>query len=103
MRRDGRRASARVGGVGQRDEHEEQHQELGVAEVVFEHARRRASRPPRRAPPAASDGSDDVLRSRPEVARAAITMNQSQIAERRQAALGGDLQRHVVQVRVALA
>ena len=72
-------AGGALGGVGQRDEDEEQHQEFGVAEIVFEHARRPASRRRRRCRPSASDGSGDVLRFAGSRA-AACTTNHSQMA-----------------------
>ena len=56
VERIGRSSAVRSAAYGQRDEHQEQHQELGVPEVVFEQARRRASRRSRRGRAAASDG-----------------------------------------------
>ena len=94
----GRRA---LGGVGQRDEHEEQHQELGVAEVVFEHPGREHRDDATRAPPSRATGSPTSCRLTMK-SRTSTNDEPQPDRERRQPALGGDLQRHVVQVRVEL-
>ena len=94
-------ASPRASGERQRDEDQEQHQELGVAEVVLEHTRPRASSDDRRETrwrPAALDRSRASLREARQIS--ARDEPAARSAERRQAAFGGDLQRDVVQVRV---
>ena len=92
-------ADATVGRGRQRDDHQEQHQDFGVAEVVLEQPggqqRRRWWRArPRRASRCVRLGS---VATRSRMQRDDEPQPERQ---RRQAALGGDLQRVVVQVRV---
>src|SRR6185503_10791125 len=82
----------------QRDEHEEQHQKLGVAEVVFEESggEHRADRRERRC------GRNFVALTskQPELRDDKREDEPQPDGERRQAALRGNLQRHVVEVRI---
>src|SRR3990170_386287 len=86
------------GGEGQGDEQQEQHEELGVTEVVFEHPG--GQHTDGRGEPG---GREVGLGRRPQAPRQVAEEQDDEPqpgAERRQAAFGGDLERHVVQVRV---
>src|SRR5688572_13299232 len=96
----GRGGGRAFGGVGKRDDDEKQHQEFRVVEIVFKHAgghHRDDAGEPR--------GSKRRIGGGPAPPQEVANQRDDEPdphRDRRQPAFGGDLQRHVVEVRIQL-